>query len=122
MCLQDLYALAQDVAQHPTHMAEIVPTHVLYAGCCNASLAGMGGVWLPSNDPYYPQHSPYIWQVPFPPEIQRELITTTNPSSTITNSNLELVGTIAHAGVLAHHQGIRECTVATFSNNTPAVT
>ena len=81
----------------------------------------MGRVWLPSNDPYYPQHPPYVWQVPFPPEIQCELITPPNPSSTITNSDLELAGTIAHTGILAQHWDIRECTVATFSNNTPAV-
>ena len=69
-CLQDLYALAQDLAQCPTRMAEIVPTHPLYAGCCDAALTGMGGVWFPSNNPYYPQHPPYIWQTPFPPQIQ----------------------------------------------------
>ena len=86
-CLQDLYTLAQDVAQRPTQMAKIVPTHPLYASCCDPALAGMGGVWLPSNDPYYPQHPPYIWWSPFPPRVQCELITTTNPSGTITNSD-----------------------------------
>ena len=120
-CLQDFYTLAQDLVQRPTRMAEIVPTHPLYAGCCDASRAGMGGVWLPSLDPYYPQHPPYVWRTPFPPQVQRELITTTNPSGTITNSDLELAGTIAHAGALAHHRDIRECTVAIFSDNTPAV-
>ena len=92
MCLQDLYTLAQDLAQHPTRMAEIVPTHPLYASCCDAALAGMGGVWLPSTGPYYPQHPPYIWWTPFPPQVQQELVTTTNPSGTITNLDLELVG------------------------------
>ena len=120
-CLQDLYTLAQDLSQRPTRMAEIVPTHPLYAGCCDASRAGMGGVWLPSPDPYYPQHPPYVWRAPFPPQIQQALITTTNPSGTITNSDLELAGAIAHAGTLAHHRDIRECTVAIFSDNTPAV-
>ena len=42
-CLQDLYALAQDLAQCPTQMAEIVPTHPLYASCCDSALTGMGG-------------------------------------------------------------------------------
>ena len=46
-CLQDLYTLAQDLAQRPTRMAEIVPTHPLYAGCCDAALAGMGGFGSP---------------------------------------------------------------------------
>ena len=118
-CLQDLYTLAQDLAQRPTRMAE--PTHPLYPGCCDAALAGMGQVWFPSKDPYYPQHPPYIWWTPFPPQVQWELITTTNPSGTITNSDLKLAGAIAHAGTLAHHQDIWECTVATFSDNTPAV-
>ena len=119
-CLQDLYALARDLAQRPTRMDEIVPTHPLYAGCCDAALAGMGGVWLPSTDPYYPQHPPYVWRAPFPPQVQRELVSTTNPSGTISNSDLELAGAIAHAGALAHHRDIRECTVAIFSDNTPA--
>ena len=35
--------------------------------------------------------------------------------------SLELAGAIAHAGALSHHQDIWECTVATFSDNTPAV-
>ena len=98
-----------------------MPTHPLYAGCCDAALAGMGGVWLPSPDPYYPQHPPYVWRTPFPPQVQRELVSTTNPSGTISNSDLELAGAIAHAGALAHHRDIWECTVATFSDNTPAV-
>ena len=92
-------------------MAEIVPTHPLYVGCCDAALAGMGGVWFPSNNPYYPHHPPYVWRTPFPPQIQCELITTTNPSGTITNSNLELLGAITHAGALAHHWDIRKCMV-----------
>ena len=120
-CLQDLFTLAQDLSQRPTRMVEIIPTDPLYAGCCDASRAGMGGVWLPSPDPYYPQHPPYVWRAPFPPQIQRALITTNNPSDTITNSDLELAGAIAHAGTLAHHRDIRECTVAIFSDNTPAV-
>ena len=120
-CLQDLYTLAQDLSQHPTCMAEIVPTHPLYAGCCDASRAGMGGVWLPSPDPYYPQHPPYVWRTPFPPQVQQELITTNNPSGTITNSDLELAGAITHARTLAHHRDIRECTVAIFLDNTPAI-
>ena len=120
-CLQDLYALAQDLAQRPTRMAEIVPSHPLYAGCCDAAIAGMGGVWLPSPDPYYPQHPPYVWRTPFPPQVQRELVSTTNPLGTISNSDLELAEAIAYAGALAHHRDIWECTVATFSDNTPAV-
>ena len=65
VCLQDLYTLAQDLAQCPTQMVEIVPAHSLYAGCCDAALTGMAGVWFPSTDLYYPQHPPYVWWTPF---------------------------------------------------------
>ena len=116
-CFQDLYALVQDLAQCPTRMAKIVPTHPLYAGCCDAALAGMGRVWLPSLDPYYPQHPPYVGRTPLQPQVQWELVSTNNPLGTIPNSDLELAGAIAHVGTLAHHRDIRGCTGATFSDN-----
>ena len=46
---------------------------------------------------------------------------TDNPSGSITNSDLELAGTIAHEAALAAVHDLRHCTIATFSDNTPAV-
>ena len=45
---------------------------------------------------------PYLWQTPFPKAIQAELVSDNNPSGTITNSDLELCGNIAHNEVIAH--------------------
>ena len=79
----------------------------------------MGGVWLPSAQ--HPLHPPYVWLAPFPSSGQQALVSTDNPSGSITNSDLELVGTIAHEATLAVVHDLRHCTIATFSDNTPAV-
>ena len=79
----------------------------------------MGGVWLPSTQ--HPLHPPFIWWAPFPSSVQQALVSTDNPSGSITNSDLELAGTIAHEATLAMVHDLRNCTIATFSDNTPAV-
>ena len=79
----------------------------------------MGGVWLPSTQ--HPLHPPYVWWAPFPSSVQQALVSTDNPAGSITNSDLELVGTIAHEATMAAVHDLRHCTIATFSDNTPAV-
>ena len=48
-------------------------------------------------------------------------VSTDNPSRSITNSDLELAGTIAHEAILAAVHDLCHCTIATFSDKTPAV-
>ena len=79
----------------------------------------MGSVWLPSAQ--HPLHPLYVWQAPFPSSVQQALVSTDNPSSSITNSDLELAGTVVHEATLAAVHDLRHCTIATFSDNTPAV-
>ena len=79
----------------------------------------MGGVWLPSAQ--HPLHPPYVWRAPFPSSVQQALVSTDNLSGSITNSDLKLAGTIAHEATLAAVHDLRHCTIATFSDNTPAV-
>jgi hypothetical protein len=55
------------------------------------------------------------------PSRQDMLVSYTNPSGTITNSDLELAGTIAQHAVLAQQYDIRERTIHTLCDNTPAV-
>jgi hypothetical protein len=66
-------------------------------------------------------HAPVLWRQPFPLSIQQQLVSFTNPTGTVTNSDLELAGVIAHQDVLAQTFDIRESTTATLSDNTPAV-
>ena len=88
-------------------------------GCCDAAKPGKGGVWLPSAQ--HPLHPPYGQQVPFPSSVQQALVSTDNPSGSITSSDLELAGTIVHEATLADVHDLCHCTVATFSDNTSAV-
>ena len=80
----------------------------------------MGGVWLPSAQ--HPLHHLYVWWSPFPFSVQQPLVSTDNPSGSITNSDLELTGTISHEATLAAVRDLCHSTIATFSDNTPAVT
>ena len=65
--------------------------------------------------------TPRMFGGPFPSSVQHALVSTDNPSSSITNSDLELAGTIAHEATLATVHDLRHSTIATFSDNTPAV-
>ena len=111
--------LANDLANRPTWIAEVLPHRPTYVGCCDAANPGMGGVWLPSTQ--HSLHPPYVWRAPFPSSVQQALVSADNPSGSITNSDLELVGTIVHKATLAAVHDISHCTIATFSDNTPAV-
>ena len=117
--LLDLQLLANDLAARPTRIAEVVPAAPHYIGCSDAALSGMGGVWFPPPGGH--GHPPYMWREPFPPHIQASLVSDRNHSGTITNSDLELVATIGHVATLANYHDLRELTVATSSDNTPAV-
>ena len=57
----------------------------------------------------------------FPPHLQAALVTWENPKGTVTNSDLELAATIAHQDVLVHTFDLRERTIHTGSDNTPAI-
>ena len=67
----------------------------LALGACNASQRGMGGVWFMRDAP------PIVWRAAFPLAIQRELITSSHHQGTLSISDLELSGTIAHKHILA---------------------
>ena len=68
-----------------------------------------------------PPPPPYVWRDPIPSSVQQALVSTDNPSGSITNSDIELMGTIAHEATLAAVHDLRHCTIATLSDNTPAV-
>ena len=60
-------------------------------------------------------------QQAFPPEITTYQVTYENPLSTISNSDLELAGHIAHNNILASLDNIDSVTVASYTNNTLAL-
>jgi hypothetical protein len=123
--LEDFWTLAQDLTNRPTRIAEIVPDDDFWVlGACDAAKSGMGGVWFPpdaSSPPGAPTHPPIAWHFPFPQNIQDQVVSFDNPTGSITNSDLELAGTIAHQDVIVRQVDCRERTVATGCDNTPSV-
>ena len=114
--LIDLQVLAQDLHARPTRIGEIVDTIPVAYGTADASGLGMGGVWL-SPDPDF---LPFIWRSPFPPKVQAQLWTDSNPTGTITNSDLELASQIAAQDILLQHCDCREHTISVFTDNMSA--
>ena len=99
----------------PTPLDMLVPGIPVHFGACDASKAGMGGVWFPNKGP------PLLWRMAFPVDIQRRLVSTNNPNGLISNSDLELAGTIMHQAVLAAHVSVEGETIHTHCDNTAAV-
>jgi hypothetical protein len=117
--LDDLRWLVRDLHARPTRLREVVDTDPGALGASDAAAPGMGGViFVPTAAGLV---VPLLWRAPFPLAIQRALVSSSNPSGTITNSDLELAGTIAQHDVLVHHADCRERTIHTLTDNTPAL-
>ena len=113
--LDDFELLARSVAQRPTRLAEIVPDHPQVLGATDAAKPGMGGVIFVEGE------APMLWRVPFPKDIQDQIVSTDNPTGKITNSDLEQAGVLAQHDIICQLFDTREVTIATLCDNTPAV-
>jgi hypothetical protein len=140
-CLDDFRWLFANLSERPTRLYELVPQpEPVLLGAGDACGRGMGGVWFPvANDLSVrgrdgaelrgadsaplsvSSRAPLVWRAEFPPEVVRRLITTANPTGTITNSDLELAATIVQRDVAAHCYDIRERTISNGSDNISAV-
>ncbi|KAI2503277.1 adenylate kinase [Fragilaria crotonensis] len=114
----DFSVLVEAVATRPTRLRELVPTAPSDVGACDACQAGMGGVWFDAVDP---TAAPIVWRHRFPPRIASSLITATNKTGSVSISDLELAGTIAHKDVLARHRNVAERTIWVASDNRAAI-
>jgi hypothetical protein len=87
---------------HPLPLHSLVPQQPTILAGCDASLHGIGGwLWQPSHP-----HTVYLWRHPFPSNIQRQVVSSNNPSGSVNNSELELAGIVlsAHlASALSQH-------------------
>ena len=122
--LDDFRWIAQTLDSRPTRIYETVPTAPQIVGTTDALGIGMGGVFFvptPWSTPRFPDYYPYLWRAEFPIEIQQRLLTYENPTGSITNSDLELAGTVAHHDVIATHVGVAETTIGTAHDNYAAV-
>lgn len=99
----------------PTNLEELIPGRDIHIGACDAAKAGRGGVWFTDGG------QALIWRAPYPPAIQAQVISEKNPQGKLTNSDLELEGTILHHWVLGKLVPVKGETTYTACDNTPAV-
>ena len=107
--------LAASLCHRPTHLAEIIPQAPSFYGATDAAKAGMGGVFFDHTG------QPYLWREPFPLDIQNSIVSTSNPTGTITNSDLEHAGLLGQVSIQAAEFQVTYATTYNLSDNTPAV-
>ena len=118
VALRDFIDLTLEAARRPTHVHELI-ARAKEAGVwfCDASGFGAGGAWFIAG------HSPIVWRVVWPTDIQNSVVSDNNPDGALTNSDLELAAIVLHYMVLRQVCGgnTRHMKTVTFSDNTPAV-
>ena len=114
----DFLLLVQSVYERPTRLAELVPTAPSDIGACDACQVGMGGVWFDALDDRTP---PILWRQRFPVHVANDLVTSDNPLGSLSISDFELTGVIAHKAVLSHDRDVSERTMWIASDNRAAV-
>jgi hypothetical protein len=119
--LRDWVALLQQLASVPVPLAMTVPHAPHYWGATDASREGLGGFWLPST--LAPNHPPCVWRYRLPQQLTDNLVTSSNPSGTINNSDLELAAIVlGHDTQLSHNPPIPYTCTMLGTDNIPAKT
>jgi hypothetical protein len=115
--LIDLAAMVRTLAVRPTHIKELLPGDDHYTGYCDACASGAGGVWLSGELGL----APIVWRLKFPDSIASQVVSDSNPTGTLTNSDLELAAALLHYMVLQTAVDLRFKRAGTLSDNTPTV-
>jgi hypothetical protein len=119
--LHDWEALAKTLSTTPTPIQSLVPDPPAFLGVVDASGDGIGGAWLPT--PQSPSTArPIIFHVPFPDHIRNRLVSASNPTGTITNSDMELAALITGAAILRDIYPGPHTALTFASDNSSAVT
>jgi hypothetical protein len=117
--LLDLRQLVLKLADRPTHVKEILtPSAPDYIGYCDASAFGAGGVWFSGACPL-PET---VWRLQWPRDITAAVVSESNPTGTLTNSDLEMAAVVLHLNTLeCIAPSLRHKHVFVHSDNTPSV-
>ncbi len=97
LALEDWRTMLKQIAARPTHVLELVPGEPDYVGYVDACKSGVGGVWLSGKRKL---KNPVVWHMPWPKDIQDQLISEDNPNGTLTINDLEMAGVLLHWLVL----------------------
>jgi len=116
-----------DAGRHlhrPTRIAELIPLNASATGCHNTSGEEAGGVWFPheslaprATPGTVPSTQPIVWRYRWPQDIIDSLVTEDNPTSTISNSDLELAGGVLYLEAIAQNFDVWEHTNLSKTDN-----
>ena len=108
----------KDLAVRPTHVTELVQQGLDYAGYCDASAFGAGGVWFGSGTAL-PRS---VWRIQLPQDITSDVVSYANPNGRLTNSDLEMAAVVLQQAVLEARLGsaIAGTQAAIGSDNPPS--
>ena len=119
--MDDFRWIASSVEDHPTSITELTPLAPVTEGHHDASIKGAGGVWFPidSVDPLkgWKEGVPVVWRGKWTDCIHQRLVTDNNPTGTLTNSDLELAGSLLQLEALVQTFDARERTTGSKGNN-----
>ena len=116
--IADWRMLAEQTADQPTHLAEIVRHEPTHPGFCDASGPGSGGVWLGLSY----SGKDLVWRHPWLADIISKLVPSTNREGMVTNSDPELAAIVLYeATLLAAVPDDRLAAPCSGSDNNPAV-
>ena len=116
--IADWIILAEQTADQPTHLAEIVRHEPTHPGFCDASGPGSGGVWLGLSY----SGKDLVWRHPWLADIISKLVPSTNREGMVTNSDPELAAIVLYeATLLAAVPDARLAASRSGSDNTPIV-
>jgi len=82
------YSTRRQLQRRPVPIAMVILHAPHYWAASDASGVGMGGIWMPSN--ITKDSQPCIWRYKLPDNMKRCLLTSLNPTGTITINDLEL--------------------------------
>ena len=109
----DFRMLLADLQARPTRIQELVPLVPTLHGCHDAAGHGAGGVLFPTTQSVsrnsHKLH-PIVWRMPFAHAITDSLVTQRNPHGSLTNTDLELVGSIIQSEAAVQNFDLRERT------------
>jgi hypothetical protein len=88
--LADWRYMIHHLKRTPTSVRQLVMEYPDFIGYSDACRLGAGGIWTNGISTI----DPILWQLQWPSDIQRGLITDTNPDGWLTINDLELAGKI----------------------------
>ena len=122
--IDDFRWLAEDVSARPTRIAKLIPLAPSAEGhhdAAGSAGTGAGGIWFPGDNlkprKGWKAEVPVVWRFKWPACITSRLVSTENPTGTITNSDLELAGGLFQFEALVQAFDVRERTALSKGDN-----